>query len=700
MPQSSTITPNSMGVETAQAPPAEHVPITANVNKTRIINADTEPGNWLTHGRTYSEQRFSPLNQINTDNVTNLKLAWYLDLDTDRGQEATPLIVDGVMYTTTAWSMVYAVDAASGEVLWRYDPEVAGQKAVDACCDVVNRGAAVWQGKVFVGALDGRLIALDARTGQLIWSVQTTPAEKRYTITGAPRVANGKVLIGNAGAEFDVRGYVSAYDAETGELAWRFYTVPGDPSLPFESAEMENAAKTWTGEWWKYGGGGTVWDAIVYDPVLDLVYIGVGNGAPWNQKIRSPNGGDNLFLTSIVALKAETGRYVWHYQTVPGETWDFTATQPIILAELEIEGIPRSVLMQAPKNGFFYVLDRATGELLSAQAFAPVNWASHVDLATGRPVEMPNARYVEEPAEIYPAAPGAHNWHPMAYSPLTKLVYIPTQEIPFLYKDEAEFALDPNAYSTGVDALIMAMPISPEVQKEILKTLKGYLLAWDPVKQQAAWKIPYPVAWNGGVVATAGNLVFQGTGHGEFVAHSADKGEQLWSAETQTGIVAGPVSYAVDGKQYIAVMAGWGGAFPIESGRPAQAAGVRNISRILAYSLDGKASLPALAPMSATAKPPAHKASAQVVANGERLYYKYCTRCHGDAAISGGVIPDLRHLDANTHAQWDGIVLGGALTNKGMVGFAELLSKEESDAIHAYVIKRAHDPDNERLKHF
>jgi len=407
-------------------------PHVAQVDGLRLAAAKEDGRNWLTHGRTYSEQRYSPLDQVRADNVAKLAPAWSLELDTWRGQEATPLVIDGVMYTTTAWSKVVAINAATGEELWQYDPMVPREVAAKGCCDVVNRGLAAWKGRLFLGTLDGRLVAIDAATGKPVWSVQTTDRSLPYTITGAPRVVKGKVIIGNGGAEYGVRGYVTAYDAETGEQAWRFYTVPGNPADGFESDAMKKAAETWFGEWWKGGGGGTVWDAIVYDPELDLLYIGVGNGSPWNHRQRSEGKGDNLFLSSIVALRPDTGEYVWHYQTTPGETWDYTATQPIILADLTINGEPRKVLMQAPKNGFFYVLDRATGALISARNFVPITWASGVDMATGRPVEDPKARYAEAPALVVPAPMGAHNWHPMSFSPKTGLVYIPAQEVPLV----------------------------------------------------------------------------------------------------------------------------------------------------------------------------------------------------------------------------------------------------------------------------
>ena len=342
-------------------------------------NADTikvNAGDWPLHGRTYDESRHSPLDAINTETVGELGLAWYHDMDTRRGQEATPIVIDGVIYVTSAWSKVHAFDARTGDLLWQYDPEVPGEWAVRGCCDVVNRGVAYHDGKIFFGTFDGRLIALDATDGSPVWEIDTiTDRDKFYTITGAPRVVKGRVLIGNGGGEFGVRGYVSAYDAQTGELDWRFYTVPGNPDAPFENPILEMAAETWTDEWWKLGGGGTVWDSMAYDAELDLLYIGVGNGSPWNPKFRSPEGGDNLFLSSIVALRPDTGEYVWHFQTTPGDQWDFTATQQMILADMEIEGAPRKVLMQAPKNGFFYVIDRETGAFISAEPFVPVTWA-------------------------------------------------------------------------------------------------------------------------------------------------------------------------------------------------------------------------------------------------------------------------------------------------------------------------------------
>lgn len=675
----------------APAPSVPAAPAATAVTGERITGADTEPGNWLSHGRTYAEQRFSPLDQITVDNVAGLELAWYFDLDSKRGVAATPLVVDGVMYTTAPWSIAYALDAKTGKLLWKYDPQADRRQGFFACCDVVNRGVAVWGDKVYLGVIDGRLIALDAKTGKLVWETLTIDKGKPYTITGAPRVVKGKVIIGNGGAEFGVRGYVSAYDAETGELAWRFYTVPGNPADGFESPTMEMAAKTWTGEWWTLGGGGTVWDSMAFDPELDLLYVGTGNGSPWNQRLRSPEGGDNLFLTSIVALRPDTGEYVWHYQTVPGETWDFTSTQHIMLADLEWEGKPRKVLMQAPKNGFFYVIDRATGELLGADPYVTVTWATHVDMETGRPVEAPEARYQLSQQVLKPGPYGGHNWHPMAFSPLTQLVYVPTQELPFLYRDDKEFEQDDATFNLGIHLDAAALPEDNVEAGEIAKTLKGALTAWDPIAKKPRWQVELTDVWNGGVLATAGNLLFQGTNRGQLNAYHAETGEKLWSADGQTGIHAAPMSFAVEGEQFIAVSAGSGTAMGLTGGQLASHSLPPNRSRVLAYSLDGTATLPAPVVVERkVADIPPVTASEDALALGREHYQSHCARCHGDNVVSGNVIPDLRYSSTAVHAAWQGIVHDGALEPNGMLGFAEWLSKDEITQIQQYVLSRAH----------
>jgi len=658
----------------------------AAVDGQRIIAADTEPQNWMSTGRTYSEEHYSPLLRINAGNVGQLGLAWYLDLNGRKGVEATPLVVDGVMYTTGLWNEILALDAASGVVLWRYDPRIDKTRARNACCGAVNRGPAVWQGKIYEGLLDGRLVAVDAASGRPVWEVQTTdPKQPAYTITGAPRIVNGKVIIGNGGAEFGVRGYVTAYDAETGKQIWRFFIVPGNPALGFESDVMATAAKTWNGEWWQVGGGGTAWDSFAYDPELNLLYIGTGNGTPWVREFRSPGGGDNLFLSSIVAVNADTGEYRWHYQTTPGESWDFTATQPMILAALNFKGKERKVLMQAPKNGFFYVLDRATGELLSAEKIVPVNWASHVDMTTGRPVEIMDSRYLEKAMLVTPGPHGAHNWQPMSYSPKTGLVYIPAHEMWWVYSRVPDFKYKPGLMNHGQDPFASA----PAEAGERLMHGKGYLLAWDPIAGKEVWRIDGGRGWNGGVLTTAGNLLVQGHSDGRLVIASADSGKQLWEMPIQTGAVAGPITYAADGEQYIAIAAGWAGGVNLMGG------GMGEIhhgdSRILAFKLGGRASLPPLPAAETMPEPPPLTASAETVALGARLYAPVCGSCHGFDAISGGSIRDLRYMQPAIHAAFKDIVLGGAMQDLGMASFAGVYDEQQVEAIHAYIIKRAHD---------
>jgi quinohemoprotein ethanol dehydrogenase len=672
--------------------------VSASVSDAQIVKADSQPENWLTYGRTYSEQRFSPLHAVDDRDPGRLGLAWYFDLDTHRGQEATPIVVDGAMYFSTAWSKVFALNAATGARLWSYDPKVPRQWGANACCDAVNRGVAVWQGKIYVGTLDGRLIALDAATGKPVWEQLTIDPKWRYTITGAPRIVKGKVIIGNGGAEMGVRGYVSAYDAQTGKQVWRFYTVPGDPSKPFESPALEKAAKTWTGEWWKSGGGGTVWDSIVYDPELDLLYIGVGNGGPWNQKYRSPKGGDNLFLSSIVALKPDTGEYVWHYQETPAEMWDYTASQQITLADVTIGSQPRKVIFHAPKNGIFYVIDRTDGALISAQPFTDINWATGVDMKTGRPLETALARYPgPDPAPVVPGPLGAHSWQPMSYSPLTGLVYIPVNDVGFKYKSAENFEAKNLAANYGIDVVAAGMPQDPKIKKAILDTVKGKLVAWDPLQQKPAWTVERPGPWNGGTLATAGNLVFEGTAAGRFEAYRADTGEKVWSFDAQTGVMAGPVTYTVNGEQYVAVLAGWGGVFPLVAGEVAFKSGpVRNVSRMLAFKLDGKASLPPPPPLEEPLlNPPPSTASAATILHGEAVYQRFCAACHGDVAVSGGVLPDLRYSTTLANERWFKIVRDGEYQSMGMVPFAKEVSQQDATDIRAYVIFRANQSLNE-----
>ncbi len=660
------------------------------VDGERIANADAEPGNWLSYGRTYSEQRYSPLTQINAGNARNLGLAWFADLDTNRAQEATPLIVDGVLYVSTAWSLVKAYEARSGKLLWAYDPQVHRELGMNACCDVGNRGVAVWNHKVYVGAYDGRLVALDAATGKPVWSTLTVDTTRPYTITQAPRVIRGRVIIGNSGGEYGTRGYISAYDAETGKLAWRFFTVPGDPAKPFENEAMARAAKTWSGEWWKLGGGGPVWDAISYDPKLNLLYFGTGNGVQWARSARSAGKGDNLYLASIIALHADSGEYAWHYQATPGEEWDFDAVQQLVLADLKVGGKPRQVLMQANKNGFFYVLDRKSGALISAKAIVPTSWASGVDLKTGRPIENKEARYSEtgKPVDVKPGPLGAHNWQPMAFNPKTGLVYIPAQQVPIHYTPLPILPIAPVGWNLGV------APSALTSQNE------GFLLAWDPVHQREAWRVAYRGPWNGGVVTTAGNIVAQGDAAGNFNVYRADTGEKLWSMFAQSGIIAAPSTFVADGEQYIAVLSGWGGSYALSGGKAAAMSGnLRNVSRLLVFKLGGSGALPALEPRAFVINPPPEPADASSVARGEPLFDQYCSACHGEHAVGGGVVPDLRASNFLGMDFFYNIVLDGALKDAGMASFKGALSRDDVAAIRNFIIHRANQDSKAAPQH-
>lgn len=676
----------------------------ANVDDARLSAAVADGDNWMSYGRDWDEQRFSPLDQINDRNINQLQLAWAVELDTARGQEATPLVVDGIMYTSTAWSKIMALDAATGKVLWTHDPEVIGAKAAHACCDVVNRGVAVWKGKVFAGTLDGRLIALDAATGKLLWSVVTVDQDKPYTITMAPRVFRDKVIIGNSGAEFGVRGYVSAYDTRSGKLVWRFYTVPGNPADGPDGAASDEALQrlalpTWHGKWWELGGGGTVWDSVVYDPKYNQLLIGVGNGAPWNHRIRSEGKGDNLFLSSIVAVDPDTGRYKWHYQANPADTWDFTNTQQITLATLNISDRPRDVLMQAPKNGFFYVLDRKDGKLLSADPYVTQTWAERIDLATGRPVEVKGARFEDKPFFNLPSAIGAHAWMPMSYSPKTGLVYIPAMNFPLTYSNADPYEVHKGRWNTGVTFVgghgAPNLPDDPAgKRKAMLSVLKGTLIAWDPVARKARWTVERDWPWNGGTLATAGNLVFQGTVHGDFEAYTADTGQKIWSFQTHRGIVAGPVSYRVGGEQYIAVMAGYGGSMGMASAAPFEKRRMPN-GMILAFKLGGRGSLP---PYTPEPLPPANPSSERFTTGqitlGQKKYAAFCSICH-----TGPVNPDLRRSAIlGDHEAWKAIVIDGALESAGMANFRDYLSSEEAEAIRGYVNQRARTLNEEEGK--
>ena len=672
---------------------ADATPAAPQVDSARIAAGDSEPGNWLSTGRTYNEQRYSPLDKVNAGNVAKLGLAWTYKVDIDRGAEATPIVADGVMYTTGAYSIVYAINARSGELLWKYDPQVQRSKSGNACCDVVSRGVALGQGKVYVAAFDGRVIAINAKDGTKAWEVDAKDGSGRtFALTGAPLLVKNLLLVGSGGAEYNARGYISAFDTATGKLAWRFYTVPGDPAKPDESPAITLARKTWTGkQYWKQGGGGTVWNTIAYDAETGLIYFGTGNGVSWNKLERDEPNGDNLFISSIVAVKAETGEYAWHYQETPNDNWDYDACANLILADVTFEGQPRKVLLHAPKNGFFYVLDRTNGKLLSAEKFAPTTWATHVDLKTGRPVvDQKIADWSKEAKVVAPGPFGAHNWQPMSFSPKTGLVYIPAQEVASMMAPHKQPAFDDRegVWNIGGD---LPLPADPKVVEQIAGSLKGRLVAWDPIAQKQVWSQEYSNIWNGGTLATGGNLVFQGTADGRVVAYSADKGEKLWETPANSGVMAGPMSYEVDGEQYVAVMAGWGGVFPLIGGAISNYAKVRPEARVLAFKIGGTSSLPT----------PKHepvplpelqelKADEKTLARGAELFIGNCAQCHGLNAVGGGIIPDLRYLTPDKHAIFAAIV-AGAKSDRGMPSFAGRFSPEDVEAIHQYIIERSQD---------
>ena len=669
------------------------------INSKRIINADKEPHNWLSHGRDYNEQRYSPLNQINKQTISKLELEWSLDMGTTRGLEATPIIDNGIMFVSSTWSVVHAIDAKTGKELWVYDPNVPRSWARKVCCDVVNRGVAVWKGQVYFGTIDGRLISLDTVTGKKIWEINTLiDTSKDYTITGAPRIANGKVFIGNGGADMGgVRGYVSAYNTKNGNLEWRFFTVPGDPSLPFEHPEMEMAAKTWNGQWWTMGGGGTVWNSIVYDPEFNQVYLGTGNGSPWNQQIRSPGGGDNLFLSSIVALDANTGRMNWYYQTTPQERWDYTATQDIMLTELEIDGVERKVLMQAPKNGFFYVLDRKTGELLRANNYVKTNWATHVDLKTGRPVLNPNKDYYEKAVWILPGTYGGHGWQAMSYDPEQKIVFIPTMEIAAVHRvkksfnETGLFKMQPQTVNTGTEFNLFDT-VPDMTDGENIPPITGELIAFDPVSGKTQWTVKHEQFWNGGPLTTAGGLVFQGNGSGFFEAYNTENGERVWSKNVRIGIMAPPVTYMIDGEQYISILAGDGGAsnflgdnFGEWEGKVASIK-YGNFGKLLTFKLNGKSKIEDIPKKDLTIpSQPLINASLEDIKAGQDIYANYCAICHG-SGVHGKTISDLRFMSSNTHTYFNEIVLNGMFEENGMKGFSDILSEKNAFEVYSYIV--------------
>jgi quinohemoprotein ethanol dehydrogenase len=644
---------------------------------------------WVGVGGSVGEPHYGAIDQINRATVKNLGLVWSLELPGEHALEATPLAMHGTLYFTGQGAKIYAVNAVTGTLIWSYDPEVWKYRPRHPrLAPPVNRGLAYAEGKVFVGTMDGRLIAVDAYTGKEVWSVKTVADDSYYTITGAPRIVKNKVVIGNGGGDLGARGFVTAYDYNTGKQAWRFYTVPGNPADGFENEAMKKAAATWSGRWWEVGTGGTVWNGMVYDPALNLLYIGTGNSGPYNPRLRNPGGGDNLFLTSIVALNPDTGAYVWHYQANPNEAWDYKATADLILADLTIGGRKRQVVMQAPTNGFFYVLDRKTGELLSAGKYDKVTWADHVDIKTGRPVEAPGIRYENAPIRMWPGAMGAHNWQPMAYSPRTGLVYVP--------------AMTQSSEYTGFPALV-AHPVKRTIDspwtgatgvafdKADASDGYGSIVAWDPVAQKERWRVRYPNMWNGGVLATAGDLVFQGDGEGILHGYDAASGRELWRFDAKLGITGAPITYVVGGKQYVSILVGYGGN--------ANAAAVDSVSRgwkygaqprrLLTFALGGKAKLPPTAPRDMTLRAlddPKLVLDEAAIGRGEMVFATHCLACHGLGARSPGVPgPDLRESPiALSLPAFTALLQKGGLQQNGMPIFDDFSADTLRD-VHMYI---------------
>lgn len=649
--------------------------------------AMTDPNDWPSWGRTGGEQHYSPADQVDVDNVARLGLAWHYDLIPENTL-TEPVEAGGKLFLTTGHSYIRALDATSGKLLWEYDSKTREQDPMHLRLGWGSKGIAYWNGRVFLGTQDGRVISLDANSGKVVWEKRDFPESELRYINGPPRVFDGKLIVGHGGADVQaVRGYVTAHDAMTGKQLWRFYTVPGNPADGFENDAMKMAAKTWNGEWWKHGGGGTAWNAFSYDSELKLVYIGVGNGFPYNQTLRSPGGGDNLFLASIVAVKADTGEYVWHYQVCPGDQWDCNATQDMSLATLEINGKLRKVLLQAPKNGFFYVIDRATGEFLSGDPFAKVTWAKSIDPKTGRPNEDPGIRYNGKPGlfELWPGARGAHSWLPQSYSPRTGLVYLPVIEGGSYIGDEGvDFAHLPKLGGLGVN-----MVPDPELPGGH----RSFLSAWDPVARKAKWKIELPGNWPGGTMATAGNLVFQGRIDGQLVAYDARDGKELWSFKGATPIVAPPISYSVGPRQYISVITGSGasGGGILSTGIAKYRTDYRLPRRVLTFALDGRDELPEvdLPPLRAPPDPEFVSNSDAQTRGATAFGMDGCLVCHGWNAVGGGSAPDLRGSVYPTDRDaFKAVVHGGALVSRGMPSFPEIPDDELED-IRQYIRVRA-----------
>jgi quinohemoprotein ethanol dehydrogenase len=701
------MTASALGATTTRAP--------GDVDAARLEAADSEPQNWFTGGRDKHGSYYSPLKLIDADNVSRLGFAWQYDLGIPRrGQEATPIVVDGVMYTSGTWGYVYALVAATGRELWRYDPKPDYFAGRNPCCDLVNRGVAVWRGKVYVAAVDGRLHAVNAQTGQKIWEADTVTDHKLpYSSTGAPQIAGNVVVIGNSGADMGhgaVRGYVAAYDLETGAFKWRFYTVPGAVGQPFENPELAAAAKTWDSHRnGKYMGGGTAWDGFAYDADLNIVYFGTANAAPYDLRQLGPAKLDSLYTASIIALHADTGRLAWFYQTTPRDSWDYDSVQKLILADVKIGGATQPVIMQASKNGFFYVLDRKTGKLISAKNYTYVNWASHVDMQTGRPVLTPNSDWYASPKNIYPSWAGGHTWNPMSYSGQTRLVYIPVLDVPSVWVDllhnggtvryiDGFFTVNGIIADDTYSAEDLKRLYGPLPQMQAIKAtrkvkpVRELLRAWDPVAQRSVWEQETSSGvrgYDGGVMSTAGNLVFQGRGSGELWVYAADTGKVLKAIKTGSHIMAAPMTYSVNGEQFVAVQAGYGGAAISIGPIPPSSAALKyeNANRIIAFKLGGGAvPIPPPRVEERFVEPPKQTATQVQIDAGEIKFIEECSRCH---VLGPSSTPDLRRLNASLHASFKDIVLHGSLAPTGMERFDDLLSERDVDDIHAYLINQS-----------
>ena len=650
------------------------------------VGASADPANWAAFGRTAGEQHYSPLSQINAGNISGLGLLWSMDLPLQNSVSA-PLAVDGVLYVATGYSVIRAIDAVTGKLKWQYDPEAAQRAGRKLRQGWGIRGIAYGQGRIFTGTHDGRLIALDATSGTPVWSVQTLPLDNASFISGPPRYFDGKVVIGFGGGDVSaVRGYVTTYDAATGKQLWRFHTVPGNPADGFENAAMEMAAKTWAGDWWKYGGGGTVWNAMTFDPTTRSIILGVGNGSPWNHRVRSAGQGDNLFLASVVALDADTGAYKWHYQVNPGESWDYNASMDMALADLRIDGRPRKVLMTAPKNGFFYVIDRTNGKLISAEPIVKVSWAKGIDRATGRPIEDPDARYPDgKTFTMWPGPIGAHTWLPMAFNPKAGLMFIPAIEMATSYNDVGITRENwVRAPGNGIDGATV-----PNFLVKDAGPTNGTssLLAWDPVHQRKAWSVPTPGPWNGGIMTTGGNLVFQGRIDGTLNAYAADSGKLLWRFAAQAPVTAPPISYSVKGRQYVTVLTGigtsgaaFGPLLPVGVDYYTQA------RRVLTFAIGGKRRLPQAQPYTLRRfEDPQYAPNAKLSEKGSLVFARHCAVCHGVGVAAAGHAPDLRASAAVLEpAAFATVVRDGALVPNGMPQFDEF-TDEDLAALRQYV---------------